>query len=61
MTKKATSPLPPEIITVDAHADEVMCDGGLGALGHPIVYYSFDGKPKVICGYCDREFVRAAS
>ena len=51
----------PEVIIVDDDADEVSCDGGSPALGHPLVWYSFDGKDKVVCGYCDREFVKRAS
>ncbi len=51
----------PEVIIVDSDADEVSCDGGSGALGHPQVWYSFDGRDKVSCGYCDREFVKRAS
>jgi len=52
-------PIPmPEIITVDADADQVMCDGGGGALGHPNVWYTFDKQDKVECGYCDRQFVK---
>lgn len=47
-----------EIITVDSHADEVACDGGNGALGHPLVYYTFDATDTVRCGYCDREFTK---
>ena len=52
------SPDSPEIIKVAADADQVACDGGGGALGHPIVWYSFDGKDKIECGYCDRVFVK---
>ena len=48
----------PEIIKVAKNIDQVACDGGLGPLGHPVVFYSFDGGDKVICGYCDREFVK---
>lgn len=48
----------PEIIQVPAHADEVACDGGNGALGHPLVYYTFDRQPRVACGYCGRVFVK---
>lgn len=48
----------PEIVPVDPHASGVKCDGGNGALGHPVVYYAFDGKPYVRCLYCDRLFVR---
>lgn len=49
---------PPEIIQVPADTDEVRCDGGGGALGHPLVYYTFDGRAQVDCGYCDRAFVK---
>ena len=51
-------PIAPEIITVPADADGVSCDGGGGALGHPRVWYTFDGKNAVDCGYCDRQFIR---
>ena len=49
---------PPEIIEVDAHTESVGCDGGGGALGHPMVYYSFGTKDAVDCGYCGRRFVK---
>lgn len=48
----------PEVIIVDDAADEVSCDGGGPALGHPVVWYSFAGGTAVTCGYCDREFVK---
>lgn len=48
----------PETIKVDADADQVSCDGGGGPLGHPVVWYSFDGRDSVDCGYCDRHFVK---
>jgi uncharacterized Zn-finger protein len=48
----------PEIIVVSDHADEVACDGGGGALGHPKVWYSFDGQDQTECGYCDRLFIK---
>lgn len=57
MSEKALKP--PEIIEVDEDADQVCCDGGGGALGHPKVWYVFAGKDMVECGYCDRAFVRA--
>lgn len=63
MSKKAPQPsvLPPETIEVGADNDAVSCDGGGGPLGHPQVWYSFDGAASVECGYCDRLFVRKAS
>lgn len=51
----------PEIILVDDHADGVICDGGGGALGHPQVWYTFDGQDHVDCGYCDRLFVKQSA
>lgn len=50
----------PEVIHVDSHADGVSCDGGGGALGHPKVWYTFDGQNTVECGYCDRVFVKSS-
>lgn len=51
---------PPEVIEVSADTDEVACDGVGGALGHPLVYYTFDGRSQIDCGYCDRAFVKKA-
>lgn len=48
-----------ERIEIDPHADGVSCDGGGGALGHPKVWYSFDGKASVECGYCGRLFIKS--
>ncbi len=50
----------PEVITVPHDANEVCCDGGNEALGHPRVYYTFDGQDTIVCGYCDRNFVKRA-
>ena len=47
---------PPEIIMVDSDVDQVSCDGGGGPLGHPVVWYTFDGASVIECGYCDRQF-----
>ena len=51
----------PELIIVDDRADGVKCDGGGGALGHPLVWYSFAGQDYVECGYCDRVFVKESA
>ena len=48
-----------EIIQAPADADEISCDGGHPALGHPKVWYRFDGQPFVDCGYCGRRFMKA--
>lgn len=49
-----------DTVQVPAGVDEICCDGGGGALGHPQVWYSFDGRKQVVCGYCDRVFVRVS-
>ena len=52
----------PEIIEVDEDVATVHCDGGGGALGHPLVYYTFaPGQTAIECGYCGRRFVRRAA
>lgn len=48
---------PPEVIQVTSR--RVKCDGGGGALGHPVVYYDMGEESFVECGYCDRRFVLA--
>jgi uncharacterized Zn-finger protein len=45
---------PPEVITV--RSKRVGCDGGNGALGHPLVYMEMGEEEWVECGYCDRRF-----
>lgn len=60
MAPKMTNQHAPETITVDAHADGVSCDGGNGALGHPKVWYTFDGKKEITCKYCDRLFIKSS-
>lgn len=56
--KKQKTAKKPEIIKVDHNADEVVCDGGGGPLGHPNVWYSFDGRDHAACHYCGRKFVK---
>ncbi len=45
----------PETIEVDTAT--VGCDGGGGALGHPLVYLNLGPAGKVDCPYCDRQYV----
>lgn len=49
-----------EVISVSADADQVVCDGGGGPLGHPQVWYTFDKCPEANCHYCGRKFVKQA-
>jgi uncharacterized Zn-finger protein len=50
------SPKPEEIKVATTR---VACDGGGGALGHPLVYFDVGDDGSVECGYCDRRFVYA--
>ena len=34
----------------------VSCNGGGGALGHPLVYMDMGDEDYVICKYCDKVF-----
>jgi uncharacterized Zn-finger protein len=45
----------PETIPVESR--RVACDGGGGALGHPLVYLEMGDEPSVQCPYCGRLFV----
>jgi uncharacterized Zn-finger protein len=49
---------PAETIHVDAPT--VGCDGGGGALGHPLVYLSMGPSGRVDCPYCGRRFIQDA-
>ena len=35
----------------------VACNGGGGALGHPLVYLNLETNGAIDCPYCDRRFV----
>ena len=49
---------PAEIVETDRN--DITCDGGGGALGHPKVALTLGGDDHVDCPYCGRRFVRAA-
>lgn len=36
---------------------QVGCDGGNGALGHPLVFLEVEDNGGVICPYCSRKFL----
>lgn len=55
MTDQTTPVPPPEVIVVESR--KVSCDGGGGALGHPMVWYEMGDEDFVECGYCDRRFI----
>jgi len=45
----------PETLFVESR--KVKCDGGGGALGHPVVWYEMGDDDMVECKYCDRRFI----
>ncbi len=49
---------PFETITIDETVTG--CDGGGGALGHPLVYLNLAPAGKAECPYCSRLFVNRA-
>ncbi|NDF13061.1 MAG: zinc-finger domain-containing protein [Proteobacteria bacterium] len=56
MAQKKTSTAPAfETIQVETH--HVRCDGGGGALGHPMVYLEMGNQNHVVCPYCSRDYV----
>ncbi len=42
--------------TIEVTTTDVSCDGGGGALGHPLVYLKIGPQGWVECPYCDRRF-----
>ncbi len=51
--------IPAEKVIIPVDTDQIVCDGGGSPLGHPQVWYSFDGRPEADCFYCGRHFVKA--
>lgn len=43
--------------TTISETRRVSCNGGGGALGHPLVYMEMGSDDYVVCKYCDRKFV----
>lgn len=54
--KKTTS-----IAQMKLNDKEVACDGGGGALGHPMVYLPFGKKSQIECYYCGKRFEKIMS
>ena len=44
------------VVQISADEKEVACDGGGGALGHPLVYLPIGDKSYIVCYYCGRRF-----
>ena len=54
---RAVSSTPFRFKSVGVPHDHVACDGGGGALGHPIEYMTLGEKGEVICKYCGRRYL----
>ena len=50
---------PREIKIVQDDTTEVGCDGGGGALGHPLIYLRFEQRRHVDCYYCGQRFAKS--
>jgi uncharacterized Zn-finger protein len=46
--------------TLETDKPVVRCDGGGGALGHPVVYLNMGDKTQIDCPYCGRRYVLKA-
>lgn len=46
-----------ETVFVQTHV--VGCDGGRGALGHPLVFLNLGDEGEAVCPYCSRHYVLA--
>ena len=44
---------------IEVKTATVGCDGGGGALGHPLVYLKIGDSREIVCPYCSRQFVLA--
>ena len=47
-----------DIIKVDLNTETICCDGGEDSLGHPAVYFTFDGQNTIICNYCGKTYIK---
>ena len=47
-----------DIIKVEPNIQTISCDGGEDSLGHPTVYYTFNGQDKIVCGYCGKIYIK---
>ena len=39
---------------------DVVCDGGGGALGHPLEFMTLAPKLKIVCPYCGRRYLHGS-
>ena len=47
-----------DIIKVDLNTETICCDGDEDSLGHPAVYFTFDGQNTIVCNYCGKTYIK---
>jgi uncharacterized Zn-finger protein len=50
-----------DMAVIPTSQQRVSCNGGGGALGHPLVWLTLGTDDKVVCPYCSRTYVKAAA
>ncbi|ADE39512.1 zinc-finger domain-containing protein [Candidatus Puniceispirillum marinum] len=50
-----------DMAVIPTSQHRVSCNGGGGALGHPLVWLTLGTDDKVVCPYCSRTFVKSTS
>ena len=47
-------------MTIYTQAARVSCNGGGGALGHPLIWLNIGADNKATCPYCSRLFIKTS-
>ena len=50
-----------DMAVIPTTQQRVSCNGGGGALGHPLVWLTLGVDGKVVCPYCSRTYVKSTS
>ena len=50
-----------DLAVIPTTQQRVSCNGGSGALGHPLVWLTLGIDGKVVCPYCSRTYVKSMS
>ena len=45
-------------VMVDPNTETICCDGGQDSLGHPAVYFTFNGQNTIVCNYCGKTYIK---
>lgn len=46
-----------DLEVLEVQTRNIACDGGGGALGHPLTYYEIGADGQAVCGYCGKRFI----